>query len=209
MTKYDQPAKIVHRPVTGPVTIPKDTELFHGTLNKHQSSIEENGLIPRTGEFVTWAHGEDAVPLVYACHLAQLDKAEFAMRYYLSKELETPWTLLTHDQIVEHGLLVVVPRDLFTFNPNSYYEQPEVPIGAECNDWISTDTVEPLRILSGESIREFFEDNNGFKVTTEDTEVMAKYPEYADARMINFSDTIQRFRKKAGYPPKPRKKQKN
>ena len=166
---------------------PDVSELVHGTLKKNLSSIQQHGLTPHAGEFVKGAHGCSAGNLVYACDVTKLDSAEYAMRHYISCELGTHWPLVTHDEIVEHGLLVIVPRALFT-----YHEvwQKGSPIGVEPEDWISTSTVQPLKLIIGEAIREFFEAHGGFSVTSHDTWVISQFPEYADARMGNFGDLI-------------------
>ena len=166
---------------------PDVSELVHGTLKKNLSSIKKHGLNPQVGAFVEGVHGCDSTNLVYACDVMKLDAAEYAMRYYISRELRTHWPLVTHDEIVEYGLLAIVPRALFT-----YHEvwQKGSPIGVESNDWISTSTVHPLRLITGEAIREFFEANGGFNVTIHDTWLISQFPEYADARMVNFRDLI-------------------
>lgn len=175
------------------------TELFHGSIIDHYDSINENGLHPRVGPFVADIHGE-AEPLIFACGSDTLDKAEFAMRYHISKKLDTYWTLVTLDQIAEHGLMLVLPAAAFT--QNLEYEWIKgVPKAVERFDWYSRSPVRPLRMVTGEAICDLFEEHGGFKVTEEDTEVMKLFPQYADARMINWGDTIKSFRRKAGYDP--------
>lgn len=186
--------RFMNRPVL--LGAPDVSELVHGTLKKNLSSIQQHGLTPHAGEFVKGVHGCGAANLVYACDVMRLHAAEYAMRYYISCELGTHWPLVTHDEIVEHGLLVIVPRALFTYHEVGWKGSL---IGVESGDWISSSTVQPLKLVIGEAIREFFEAHGDFSVTAHDTWVMSQCPDYANARMGNFSDLVARLSRNLNY----------
>ena len=60
-------------------------KLYHGTLAENKKNIEQNGLIPQKGSFISTMY-MNPESLVFACHIENMTKAEVIS--YLSEDVD-------------------------------------------------------------------------------------------------------------------------
>ncbi len=141
----------------------KTRSLYHGTLIDHKPLIEEHGLQPQIGPFVSDAYGvpttpppdddepeayEDYAsaydPLVFLTDRQRLSRALIAMRHHIGEKLNKPFHHVTPLDVQQHGLLVKVPgQEGASDDPTSikhqqfpYHWDEGVEEPWETDDWV-------------------------------------------------------------------------
>jgi hypothetical protein len=118
--------------------IKKARTLYHGTSTEYLSSIQEFGLIPSVGQWVSDSYGmeldeEGLEELIFAADKATIDKSVGAMRYHISKKLNKEFHDIDIEDLRKYGLLVIIRdvEDPKNDDPDSEWQQ--VPEQQE--DW--------------------------------------------------------------------------
>jgi hypothetical protein len=96
--------------------------LYHGTTNNHRQSIEEYGLLPIVGDFVSDSYGmeyaieggeyEEDEPIikgvVFAADKEGISMAAGAILYHVGKLLDKGMHDVTQQEVEQHGMLVII-----------------------------------------------------------------------------------------------------
>lgn len=143
------------------------THLYHGTLLRNVSLIEEHGLVPMIGTFTENAYGKNAkgvVPAVFMSDTEGLERVVHAMVAAIINEvIEEDFEEynigadyhLNDELFFKYGAILVVEKaDTFAqagcANPGM--QEPEQ---AEGGDWYALEVVRPIRTIAGEELRDF------------------------------------------------------
>ena len=143
--------------------------LYHGTLIRHLPAIQVAGLVPAVGEFTKKVYGENAkgvVPAVFMADEEGLERVVHALvaavmgeiadedyeaydigpHYHLNDELFYKYVALAEIEFSE--------KFARAGNPPAWSVDPEQ---AEDGDWYALSTVTPIRLMTGEELKAFFE----------------------------------------------------
>jgi hypothetical protein len=157
--------------------------LYHGTVIDHKASIEEHGLIPILGDFVSSSYGteydeETLEGVVFAADKEGIEGAAGAMRYHIGKKLGKWLTDVTEEDMRVHGMLVIIkdieppgqwdePGETWTkaksYEEMGWYES--YPPSVEPGDWFLTSEMGSTidLILTGRKMLKFLRRMGGLE----------------------------------------------
>ena len=109
--------------------------LYHGTLLDHLPSIQQHGLIPEVGPFVSDVYGLNepfnflafspeeigVEPVAFMTDKKRLEKALNAIRFNVSQKLNKRWSDVTPNDVRNHGLLLKSKGEMGQQDPPMNY----------------------------------------------------------------------------------------
>jgi len=166
------------RKVTKATDVARSTEIrnlpnrvLHGTLVDNVDSIKKLGIVPDIGENVSFSYGEyeDLLkPFSFFSGTDDIDRSLSAIKNQVGIKLGKQASEVTDADIVKHGALVVSRVEdtgsIFRVNEGgdmtaladekAYFE---APVSGETDDIVSSETVKPSGILTGQKLKQFLE----------------------------------------------------
>ncbi len=139
---YDEDPKVVNPDKE--IRIGSTRSLYHGTLLDHLPSIQQHGLLPEVGPFVSDAYDLNepsnwmafspeevgVEPVAFMTDKKRLEKALNAIRFNVGQKLDKRWSDVTPLDVRNHGLLVKQKGEMGAQDPPMNYvwdEQHEEP----------------------------------------------------------------------------------
>lgn len=143
--------------------------LYHGTLVRHLPSIESEGLIPTVGEFTKNVYGSTAtgvLPAVFMADEKGLERVVHALVAAVMDEITDEdyeqYDIGPHFHMNDAlfykyvALAEIEPTEMFLKAGCAPVGMVE-PEQAEDGDWYSLAPVHPVRFITGDKLRSFFE----------------------------------------------------
>ena len=164
--------------VTKATDVAKSTEIrnlpnrvLHGTLVDNVDSIKKLGIVPDVGENVSFSYGEyeDLLkPFSFFSGTDDIDRSLSAIKNQVGIKLGKQASEVTDADIVKHGALVVsrvedtgsifrVGEGGETFTLADEKGFFDAPVSGETDDIVSSETVKPSGILTGQKLKKFLE----------------------------------------------------
>jgi hypothetical protein len=169
--------------------------LYHGTIVDHEPSIKQIGVIPRTGEFIQDAYGDEEMENVsednemsFWADKHTFDRATTAMMNHIARKLGKGYHQVTKQDVRNHGLLVIAkdhePDSHKQYSGwgmgrappdgNEYYNWEKPNPYIEPKDIFSTDPVHANITLKGSKLVSFLERMHGQKKGTQHPSKLGK-----------------------------------
>lgn len=123
---------------------------LHATVADNATSIMERGLEPRVGPFTGQMYGEHKVRnRVYLGTPRSVDNVESALLWQVGNKLGKWSNEVTLDDVREHGALAIVAKG---DGKNASVRSGGKGIGVEPGDYITSQTVPVVKILTGDEL---------------------------------------------------------
>jgi hypothetical protein len=166
------------RKITKATDVARSTEIrnlpnrvLHGTLVDNVDSIKKLGIVPEVGENVSFSYGEyeDLLkPFSFFSGTDDIDRSLSAIKNQVGIKLGKQASEVTDADIVKHGALVVsrvedtgsifrVGEGGETFTLTDEKGFFDAPVSGETDDIVSSETVKPSGILTGQKLKKFLE----------------------------------------------------